>query len=158
MSAGFGVLIISFPVYMTFVASTHRLEDMAALVKDALLPRFIEPQRGRVLFDSEDINWGTLESLRAETIYVGGADPFFTGTVFENIRGGDAQFSLQDVTEAAKLTHAHNFILRLAQGYETVLGEHGEQLEAGERVRVESVGQDDLQLVVAPSPDTAERT
>jgi len=101
-----------------------------------ILPRFIEPQSGRVLIDGEDISWATLESLRAEVIYVGGNDPFFTGTVFENISCGHPGFSLQDVTDAAKETHAHNFILKLPQGYETVLGEHGEQLDAGQAFRL----------------------
>lgn len=101
-----------------------------------LLPRFIEPQSGHILFDGEDIAWVTLESLRAESAYVGGSDPFFTGTVRENIRCGDAKYTLQDVTEAAKLMHANQFILKLPQGYETVLGEHGEQLDAGQGFRL----------------------
>ncbi len=82
-----------------------------------LLPRFIEPNSGRILIDGEDIAWVTLESLRAETVYVGGTDPFFTGTVLENISCGNAQYSLQQVTEAAKAAHAHGFILKLPQGY-----------------------------------------
>lgn len=101
-----------------------------------LLPRFIEPHTGRILYDGEDTAWVTLESLRAETVYVGGMDPFFTGTVRENICCGNAEYSLQAITDAAKTTHAHNFILKLPQGYETVLGEHGEQLDAGEGFRL----------------------
>jgi ABC-type multidrug transport system fused ATPase/permease subunit len=101
-----------------------------------MLPRFIEPRSGRVQFDGEDIAWVTLESLRAEAVFVGGRDPFITGTVAENIAAGDNRFSLQDVTEAAKLVHAHNFILKLPQGYETVIGEHGEQLDAGQAFRL----------------------
>jgi len=101
-----------------------------------MLPRFIEPQSGRVLFDGEDIAWVTLESLRAETIYVGGSDPFFSGTVMENISCGNADFAPQQVIEAAKQVHAHNFILKLKQGYETVLGEHGDDLSPGEAFRL----------------------
>ncbi len=101
-----------------------------------LLPRFIEPSSGRVLFDSEDTAWATLESLRAETIYVGGDDPVFTGTVLENITCGESRFSLQHATEAAKLTHAHQFITDLPYGYETMLGEHGEKLDAGQSFRL----------------------
>jgi ABC-type multidrug transport system fused ATPase/permease subunit len=118
------------------VTAIVSLDPLEARAIAYLLPRFIEPQSGRILFDGDDIAWVTLESLRAETIYVGGADPFFTGTVYENISGGDTQFSLSDVTDAAKITHAHNFIVRLAQGYETLLGEHGEQLDAGESFRL----------------------
>jgi ABC-type multidrug transport system fused ATPase/permease subunit len=101
-----------------------------------MLPRFVEPQSGRVLFDGQDIAWVTLESLRAETIYVGGADPFLTATVRENITGGRPEFSLQDVTAAAKQAHASKFILDLPQGYETMIGEHGEQLDAGQSFRL----------------------
>jgi len=118
---------------VTAIVSLDQLEARAVAY---LLPRFIEPQLGRVLIDGEDIAWMTLESLRAETLYVGGNDPFFTGTVFENISCGNPEYSLQDITEAAKESHAHNFIQKLTQGYETVLGEHGEQLEAGQAFRL----------------------
>jgi ABC-type multidrug transport system fused ATPase/permease subunit len=101
-----------------------------------LLPRFIEPQQGRILIDGEDIAWVTLESLRAETIFVGGKDPFLTGTILQNITGGSANYSLQEATDAAKIAHAHNFITRLPQGYESVIGEHGEQLEPGQAFRL----------------------
>jgi ATP-binding cassette subfamily B protein len=101
-----------------------------------LLPRFLEPQSGRILYDSEDIAWATLESLRAETIFVGADDPFFTGTVLENLSCGEAKYSLQDVIEACKQTHAHKAIAGLANGYETLLGEHGEQLPAGVAFRL----------------------
>ena len=101
-----------------------------------LLPRFIEPQSGRILFDSEDIAWSTLESLRAETIYVAAEDPFFTGTVLENLTCGESRFTLQEAIEACKLTHAHKFITALPNGYETLLGEHGEQLRPGEAFRL----------------------
>jgi ABC-type multidrug transport system fused ATPase/permease subunit len=101
-----------------------------------LLPRFIEPTRGRVLFDGEDIAWGTLESIRTETAYVGGDDPILSGTVLDNILCGDPRYSLNDAIEAAKLVHAHKFISRLPQGYETILGEHGEQLEVGAAFRL----------------------
>jgi ABC-type multidrug transport system fused ATPase/permease subunit len=115
------------------IVSIDPLESRALMY---MLPRFIEPQSGRILIDGEDIAWVTLESLRAETIYVGGADPFFTGSVLQNISCGNSDFLFQDVTEAAKKTHAHNFILRLNQGYETILGEHGEQLDAGQAFRL----------------------
>lgn len=111
-------------------------EPLEARAMACLLPRFIEPQSGRILFDGEDIAWGTLESLRAETVYVGGSDPFFTGTVVENIICSHSGYTISDVTEAAKTTHAHHFILKLPQGYETVIGEHGERLDAGQGFRL----------------------
>ncbi len=108
------------------------LDPLAARAAAAMLPRFLEPQTGRVLFDGEDIAWGTLESIRAEAIYVGGDDPCFTGTVNENIRCGDARYDSTAVMDAAKLVHAHQFIQRLPSGYETQLGEHGEQITPGQ--------------------------
>ena len=101
-----------------------------------MLPRFIEPQEGRVLADSEDIAWGTLESIRAEMLYVGGDDPLFTGTVLENITCGDPKFTMNQAIDAAKLVHAHQFIQKLPEGYERLLGEHGEQLDAGQSFRI----------------------
>lgn len=108
------------------------LDPLEARALTYMLPRFIEPQSGRVLIDGEDLAFVTLESLRAEAIFVGGMDPFFTGTVSENIGCGDPRFTLQHVTEAAKQVHAHQFINKLSQGYETVLGEHGESLDAAQ--------------------------
>jgi ABC-type multidrug transport system fused ATPase/permease subunit len=101
-----------------------------------LLPRFIEPQSGRVMFDGEDIAWGTLDSLRAETVFIGEQDRFFTGTVLQNITCGNPEYSLNKAIEAAKQVHAHHFITRLPQGYETMLGEHGEILDVGRAFRL----------------------
>ncbi len=97
-----------------------------------LLPRFIEPSKGRVLFDGEDIAWGTLESIHAETLYVGGDDPVLSGTVLENLICGDSRISMQDAIEAAKTVHINKFISSLSLGYETVLGEHGTSIGVGE--------------------------
>lgn len=101
-----------------------------------LLPRFIEPDSGRVRIDGEDLAWVTLESLRAETTYVGGEAPWFFGTVLDNIRSGDERRSLQDVTEAAKLVHAHKFISKLPRGYETELGDGDVTLSVGDAFRL----------------------
>jgi ATP-binding cassette subfamily B protein len=109
----------------TAVVAFDRLEARALI---SLLPRFIEPHAGRVLVDGEDINWATLESLRAETLLVGGSEPWYTGTILENVTGGESRYSLSQATEATKMVHAHNFIQKLPQGYETVIGEHGDQL------------------------------
>lgn len=109
----------------TAIVAFDNLESRALV---SLLPRFIEPHAGRVLIDGEDINWATLESLRAETLLVGGKDSWYTGTILENITGGESGYSLSQATEAAKMVHAHNFIQKLPQGYETIIGEHGEQL------------------------------
>ena len=112
------------------------LDPLAPRTAGHLLPRFIEPQAGRILYDSEDIAWGTLESLRAETLYVSGADTIFSGTVLENITGGETRYSVSEATDAAKHVHAHNFIVRFPLGYETLIGERGERLEPGQAFRI----------------------
>lgn len=117
----------------TAIVSFNPIE---ARVLVAMLPRFIEPHAGRVKVDGEDLAWVTLESLRTETLFVGGVDPWFTGTVLENLTGGDSRFSLTQVTEAAKTAHAHGFIQKYPQGYETVIGEHGEQPDAAQGFRL----------------------
>ena len=115
------------------IVSIDPLEAKAAAL---MLPRFIEPQEGRVMIDGEDIAWGTLESLRAEAVFVGADDPPIDGTVFENIQGGQSDLTLQQVTEAAKMTRAHNFIVKLLNGYDTVLTSHGDSLDLGQRFRL----------------------
>lgn len=101
-----------------------------------LLPRFIEPSQGRVLFDGEDIAWGTLESIHAETLYVGGDDPVLSGTALENLICGDSRFTMQDAIEAAKTVHVNKFISSLPLGYETSLGEHGTSIGIGEAFQI----------------------
>lgn len=118
---------------VTAVVATDSLEARALL---SLLPRFIEPQEGRILFDNEDIAWVTLESLRAECVYVGGKDSAFSGSVLENLTCGQEKFTLNEAAEAAKLAHAHNFITKLPFGYETPIGELGEKLDAGQLFRL----------------------
>lgn len=115
------------------IVSANPLESKTLV---SLLPRFIEPQQGRILFDGEDIAWATLESLRAETVFVGADDPTLAGTVLDNIRGGNTNATLQQVTEAAKLTHAHSFIVKLFNGYETVLTGRDDILNAGQRFQL----------------------
>ncbi len=109
------------------------LDPLDAKAFALLLPRFIEPQSGRVLFDGEDIAWATLESLRAEAVFVGGDDPTLRGTVLDNLRAGNTQYTLPQVTEAAKTVHAHNFLVKLPQGYETVLSGGDGELDASQR-------------------------
>jgi ATP-binding cassette, subfamily B, bacterial len=118
------------------VVALVSMDPLEARAAAYLLPRFIEPASGRVVIDGEDVAWVTLESLRAETIFVGAGDTFFTGTVHENVSCGSPEIGKPEITTATKTVHAHNFIQRLPHGYETVLGEHGEQLDPGRAFRL----------------------
>lgn len=108
------------------VVSTDRREAEAVA---SLLPRFIDPQQGRVLIDDTDLAWGTLDSVRAESILVSGDDPCISGSIRENLLGDSPGVTLETITTAAKKTHAHEFIQGLPQGYETIVGEQGVMLD-----------------------------
>lgn len=112
------------------------LQPAAANAVASMIPRFLDPDLGQVLIDGRDIRQATLESLRAEALLVGGQDPVFNATVLENITCGQADISRQQALDAAKLVHADHFIRNLPRGYETVLGEHGVALDAGQAFRL----------------------
>jgi ABC-type multidrug transport system fused ATPase/permease subunit len=111
------------------------LDGMGAKCVAALLTRFIEPQSGQIFFDGEDIAGATLESLRAETILASATDRPLAGTILENIQAG-GKYSMQQVTDAAKETHAHNFIVGLFHGYETVIDPNALTLDIGQQFRL----------------------
>lgn len=102
----------------------------------SLIPRFIDPSRGQVLIDGQDIRKATLESLRAEAVVVSGDEPVFNTTVLDNITAGQQGISRQDAIEACKIAHAENFIRQLPRGYETHLGDNAQLLDVGQRYRI----------------------
>ena len=102
----------------------------------ALVPRFYDPQRGRVLVDGIDVRDLELESLR-RAVGIVSQDPFlFSATVRENIAFGVVGASAADVERAAHAAQAHEFIEALPDGYETVIGERGITLSGGQRQRI----------------------
>jgi ATP-binding cassette, subfamily B, bacterial len=101
-----------------------------------LVPRFFDPWQGRVLIDGHDVRDLTLKSLR-EQISLVLQEPFlFPMSVADNIAYGRPGAMRQEVEAAARAANAHDFICRLAQGYDTVIGERGATLSGGERQRV----------------------
>ena len=101
-----------------------------------LLPRFYDPTEGEIRIGGRDIREYTLRSLR-DSIAVVSQQPFlFNDSIVTNIRYGKPGASFEEVQEAAKLAYAADFIERLPEGYETIVGEHGMRLSGGERARI----------------------
>jgi ATP-binding cassette subfamily B protein len=98
-----------------------------------LLARFYDPTSGRIMIDGRDLNDVTLESLRHQLGIVPQEGFLFAGTVAENIAFGRPGASQGDIVRAAQTVGAHDFILRLENGYETQLGERGSRLSLGQR-------------------------
>jgi ABC-type multidrug transport system fused ATPase/permease subunit len=113
----------------------------------ALLPRFYDPQKGRILIDDIDVRDITLKSLRDQISIVTQDSVIFPGTVIENIAyghplaasPGDSAPGKElraEVMEAARRAYAHDFIMEKPMGYETLLGGLGAQLSGGQKQRI----------------------
>jgi len=98
-----------------------------------LLARFYEPTSGRIAIDGRDLNDVTQESLRRQLGIVPQEGFLFAGTVAENIAFGLPDARPEEIVRAAQTVGAHEFILRLEDGYETQLGERGSRLSLGQR-------------------------
>ena len=102
----------------------------------SLLARFYDPSGGRITVDGVDLRDLEVGHYRRQVGMVL-QDPYlFHGSVLENIRYGRPEATLADVVEAARAANAHDFILGLGQGYDTMVGERGQTLSGGERQRV----------------------
>jgi subfamily B ATP-binding cassette protein MsbA len=102
----------------------------------SLLPRFWDPDRGRILVDGIDICGLRLAELRSAIAIVPQDPALFSGTIRENIAYARPGASMEDVEAAARGAHAHEFVERLPDRYETVVGERGIKLSGGQRQRV----------------------
>jgi ATP-binding cassette, subfamily B, bacterial len=102
----------------------------------SLVPRFFEPTSGRVLIDGVDVSQYQLRSLRERIALVLQDAMLFGGSVADNIRYGRLDATDEEVEQAAKAAHAHDFIMRLPKGYDTPLAEAGGSLSGGERQRL----------------------
>jgi ABC-type multidrug transport system fused ATPase/permease subunit len=101
-----------------------------------LVPRFYDPQIGRVTIDGIDLRAVTLKSLRRQLAIVTQEAVVFPGTVHENIAYGLPAATRQDVEAAAKRAFCHDFIMEKSQGYDSLLGGLGSQLSGGQRQRL----------------------
>jgi subfamily B ATP-binding cassette protein MsbA len=101
-----------------------------------LIPRFYDPTAGRILIDGYDIRDVQMRSLREQIGIVPQEVSLFSGTVRDNIAYGKLDATLDEIEQAARAANAHDFILRLPKGYDTLVGERGMKLSGGERQRV----------------------
>lgn len=101
-----------------------------------LIPRFFDPQEGRVALDGQDVRDLTVDSVRRSLAMVIQETFLFGTTVRENIRYGKLDATQAEIEAAAEQAHAHEFIAKLPQGYDSPVGEGGVMLSRGQRQRI----------------------
>ena len=102
----------------------------------SMIPRFYDPVEGTIMLDGVDLRELRLKDLRDHITIVPQEAVLFSGTIFENIRLGRMSASEDEVKEAARQAHAHDFIMALPDGYNTQVGERGAQLSGGQKQRI----------------------
>ena len=102
----------------------------------SLLLRLYEPQQGKILIDGNDIKDYTLESLRSQISIVLQESILFAASIRDNIAYGCVNATEKEIIMAARLANAHDFIMKLPHGYDTVVGERGGTLSGGQRQRI----------------------
>jgi ATP-binding cassette subfamily B protein len=102
----------------------------------SLILRYYDPWNGRVTFDGIDIRNIKLSSLRSQIAIVLQEPFLFPVTVLENISYGRPDASREEIIRAAKLAHAHEFVLNLTNGYDTMIGDKGATLSGGQKQRI----------------------
>lgn len=102
----------------------------------SLLPRFYDVTSGEILIDGQNIRKVTLNSLREQVGIVPQETVLFNGTVYDNILYGRLDATAEEVEAAAKAANAHNFIMGLPNGYQTMLGDRGVNISGGQRQRI----------------------
>lgn len=102
----------------------------------SLIPRLYDPTAGSVLVDGQDIRGWTLRSLRSGISVVLQESVLLQASIAENIGYGRPAASFEDIRAAARAANAHDFIMELPEGYDTVVGERGDTLSGGQRQRI----------------------
>jgi ATP-binding cassette subfamily B protein len=102
----------------------------------SLIPRFYDPMRGHVFVDGADVREISLDDLRRNIGLVFQESFFFSNTVAANIAFGHPNATREEIERAARVARAHEFIVGLPGGYDTVLGEGGKDLSGGQRQRL----------------------
>jgi ATP-binding cassette, subfamily B, bacterial len=101
-----------------------------------LIPRFYDPQEGRVLLDGHDVRELTLESLRGHIGIVFQDTFLFHASIRDNLLYARPEASEEEMIAAARAAYMHDFIASLPEGYDTIVGERGHRLSGGEKQRI----------------------
>ncbi len=101
-----------------------------------LIARFYDPQKGTISIDNHNIKDVSMESLRNQLALVTQEVVLFDDTVKDNIQYGNLEASFEDIIKASKAAMAHDFIMELPKGYDTMVGEQGIRLSGGQRQRL----------------------
>jgi subfamily B ATP-binding cassette protein MsbA len=101
-----------------------------------LIPRFYDPTSGQVFVDGKDLREVRLTSLRGQIGLVPQETQLFSGSIRENLRYGNLEASEAEIQAAARAANAEEFILKLTEGYDTLVGERGVKLSGGQRQRI----------------------
>ncbi|ENO83404.1 carbohydrate ABC transporter [Thauera linaloolentis 47Lol = DSM 12138] len=102
----------------------------------SLLLRLYDPQQGRILIDGQDIRLMTQDSLHAQLGLIPQDPSLFHRSLLDNIRYGRQEASDEEVVEAARKAHAHEFVAQMKDGYHAMVGERGVKLSGGQRQRI----------------------
>ena len=101
-----------------------------------LITRFYEPQEGTIIVDGKEVKDYTLYSLRNQIGFVPQESFLFSTTIKSNIAYGRPEATMEEIIKAAKMAQAHDFIMELPKGYDTMLGERGMGLSGGQKQRI----------------------
>jgi len=123
----------------------------------SLLLRFYDPQKGEILIDGHNIRKLTIKSLRNQMTILMQEARLFYKSVYENIAFGKMDAGEDEVIDAAKAAQAHDFIMSMPDGYQTMISEGGENLSGGQRQRINIARAiiRDTPIVILDEPATA---
>jgi ATP-binding cassette subfamily B protein len=127
---------ISFKIDRGQVAAVVGASGTGKTTIISLIPRFYDPRSGQVRIDGRDVRQFTMKSLREQISFVLQDTLLFRAPIWENIAYGKPEASRAEIMEAAKVANAHEFIDKMPEGYDTMLGERGVTLSGGQRQRI----------------------
>src|SRR5579864_5612778 len=127
---------VSFQIEPGQVAAFVGLSGAGKSTIVSLIPRFYDPTSGQVKIDGRDIRRYTLQSLREQMSFVLQDTVLFRAPIWQNIAYGKPDAQRAEIIRAAEMANAHEFIEKMPEGYDTMVGERGVSLSGGQRQRV----------------------